>query len=234
MLSKSGIRILFLLLLVAVSFTREASGQYSKDLQFWQKADAEARVTGAYGISLGFESRLTKNASDFSYYFIDLGNYLRIFENLKASFDILYVNKEVHSTEHSERWQYNISTTYRNQAGRFRFYDRLLNEAQYVDYSKTARGKVLQDFYLRDKIIVRYKISGTFYPYVEDEIYYRLDHQSYRNPSGFNRNRIYTGLLIYIDKADRIDLFYLFEHNFNVIPLTDNYVVGVGFSRSLF
>ena len=210
--------------------------QFKNDFQFWQKLEVEAKIARGYGISINTETRFTDNSSDFTYYFVDFGNYIRVFDKLKFSFDILYVDKKVNKADeiHSIRWQYNISAIYRNRFGRILFYDRVLNEAQYVDYQPAKDGEVMQDRYLRNKVTFRYKVTKNFYPYIEDEIYYRLDTQSKKNPSGFNRNRFYVGFLYYIDKVDKIDLFFLQEHNFHVLPLTNNNVLGIGFSRSLF
>ncbi|HVN59151.1 MAG TPA: DUF2490 domain-containing protein [Bacteroidales bacterium] len=211
------------------------NAQYKTDYQAWQKLEVEAKVARAYGISVNIETRFTDNCSDYTYHFIDFGNYIRIFDKLKLSFDILYVDKKVNKADeiHSIRWQYNLSATYRNRFGRFLFYDRVLNEAQYVDYKPAKNGEVMQDRYLRDKATLRYKLTKRFYPYIEDEIYYRFDRQKH-NPPGFNRNRFYAGCLFYVDKLDRFDLFYMREHNFNVTPLTNNNIFGIGFSRSLF
>ena len=235
-MQKKGGKFIVLSVLIVFQINASIYGQYKNDYQFWQKIEFDGKITRCYGISLGGETRLTDNCSAMNYYFVDFGNYIRIFENLKLSFDLLYVDKKVNKPDriHSIRYQYNLYVTYRNKFGRFLFYDRVLNEAQYVDYKPAKNGEVMQDRYLRNKVTLRYKINSRFYPYFEDEIYYRFDRQSTKNPPGFNRNRFYAGCLYYIDKIDRFDFFLMQEHNFNVIPLTNNLVAGIGFSRSLF
>jgi hypothetical protein len=68
--------------------------QKIKDFQFWQKADVELNLTKIYDIGIGVESRLTNNASDLSYYYLDFSNIFRLSKKLRFALDFLYVNKD--------------------------------------------------------------------------------------------------------------------------------------------
>ena len=207
--------------------------QTIKDFQFWQKADVELNLTKIYDIGIGVESRLTNNASDLSYYYLDLSNIFRLSKKFRFALDFLYVNKDV-GDYISQRYQYNAAITYRDKIHRFVFYDRLLNEGQYVDPGKYGNDTKMTDQYLRDKLTVRYKVKKWVYPYLEDEIYYLLVAQSKHRPAGFNRNRFYAGTLFYLNSTNKIDVFYMNEQNFNAKTPVVNNVCGIGFSHSFF
>jgi len=220
--------------LIAILFLPECIySQTVKDFQFWQKADVELNLTKVYDIGIGVETRLTNNASDLNYYYLDFSNIFRLSKKFRFALDFLYVNKDL-GDYISHRYQYNAAITYRDKISRFVFYDRLLNEGQYVDPGKYGNDTKMSDQYLRDKLTVRYKVKKWVYPYLEDEIYYLLVAQSKHRPAGFNRNRFYVGALFYLNSTNKIDLFYMNEQNFNAKTPAVNNVCGIGFSHSFF
>lgn len=207
--------------------------QEIKDAQIWQKADIEFNITPTYSVSAGNEFRFTDNCSQFSYYYYTLGNSFRLFKKFKLSADYLFVGKEKKTEQFSHRNQFNIYLTYREKIHHVILYDRVLCEGQFVDYNTSELGHHLQDRYIRDKLTLRYKINKHYYPYIEDEIYYKLDRNKDEN-EGFNRNRFYTGLLYEMKHQFKLDAFFLYEKNFNVTPLYSSFVYGIGISRSFF
>ena len=207
--------------------------QAINDFQFWQKADVELNLSKIYDIGIGVESRLTNNASDLSYYYLDFSNIFQVTKKIRFALDFLYVNKdEVDYISH--RYQYNAAITYKEKMHHFVFYDRLLNEGQYVDPGKDGNETKMTDQYLRDKLTARYKVKKWVYPYLEDEIYYLLVAQSKHRPAGFNRNRFYAGTQFLLNSTNKIDLFYMNERNFNAKNPTINNVCGIGYSHSFF
>jgi hypothetical protein len=220
------------LLLVILLFPACLFSQTTKDFQFWQKADVELNLTKIYDIGIGVESRLTNNASDLSYYYLDFSNIFQLSKKVRFALDFLYVNKDI-GDYISHRYQYNAAITFKEKIHKFVIYDRLLNEGQYVDPGKGTETN-MSDQYLRDKLTLRYKVKKWVYPYLEDEIYYLLVAQSKHRPSGFNRNRFYAGTQFYLNSTNKIDLFYMNEQNFNAKKPTINNVCGIGYSHSFF
>ncbi len=203
------------------------------DFQFWQLAETEVEMNKYLLGHFTWQSRFTDNAGTFSYYYLDGGITFHLDKNLRFSADYILVEKKRTDETFSTRHQYNLFLTYRKKAGRFIFFDRVLNEGQFQDYYSSLEGKYLKDFYLRNKFTCRYKLEKKILPFLADEVYYRLDggDPSYHT---FTRNRFYAGCIYNINSIDQLELFYLMETNFGAPLPQNNYVVGVSFSHNFF
>ena len=208
--------------------------QTERDAQLWQKGELEFDISRRYSFSLQDEARLTDNMQHLSYYYFDFGNVIKFGKSLRLGLDYVLVEKEKKDGFYSTRNQYNVYLSMRHKYHRYLFYNRILTEGQWVDYNTSENGHELQDKFLRDKVTLRYKLKKYLYPYVEDELYYRLQRNGNKNPEGFDRNRFYVGLLYNLTDNFKLDFFSMYENNFNCVPHAQNFVYGVGFSRTLF
>lgn len=150
---------------------------------------------------------------------------------MKLVFDYILVEYRQPEGYFSTRHQYNISWYCRYKIDRITLVNRILQEAQYKDYFSSDKGKHLQDFYIRDKVTLRYKHNKQITSYIADEVYYRMDYGYFK---GFNRNRLYAGILWSITKTNQLELFYLIENNYNVSRPSNNYIIGIGYNMNLF
>lgn len=225
----------FLLLAVmfvwSVSLAQEPMTNAYKDFQVWQKLEVEYNFTKRWLVQVQEQARFTDNATRFSYYYIDFGGVYKLTKNLRLDVDYIYIQKFHRSGIPSNRHQYNIYLNYRKKFGRFTFFNRLLTEGQFKNYNTSRDGHYLRDFYLRDKVTLRYKINR-FIPYVADELYYKFDGPMYNR--GFNRNRVFAGILFKVSATWLFEVFYMYENNMLLKVPVQNYVFGFGIQRSFF
>jgi hypothetical protein len=212
----------------------KVSGQsktYS-DFQFWQRFQIQHSLSPSFSAAITAETRFTENVSQFNYYYLDASLIYKYSSAHRLTLDYVFVQKQ-NDVHFSSRNQYNISYQYRVKFHKYYLFARTLQEAQLKDYFTSNIGKHWRDFFLREKITLRYKLTKRWYPYIADEIYYRFDNV-YHEFKGISRNRLYVGIDRRYKKSDYVfGTFFMLENNFNQVPFNNNYVVGMEISREL-
>lgn len=183
-------------------------------------------------IHLQQQTRLIENATVYGYSYFDLGGLYRITRNLRFTFNYIYVDKKRLDPSFSYRHQFEGYFTYRKKFGNFVFFDRLLSDMQFKDYNADPQGNHLRDFYVRNKVTLRYKLPHKFTPYIAQETYYKFDGLYYEK--GFNRIRLFGGLLYNLTDLWLAEVFYMMEFNHDAKIPTNNYVLSVGVVRTFF
>ncbi len=222
-----------LLSAIFLLFVKEILAQdVFRDFQVWQNFEIEYNLDKRWLGNLQVQTRLSENSTRFAYYYIDLGGMYKVTKNFRVNLDYIFVQKKRLEGTYSSRHQYNFYLNFRKKVRRFTFYDRILTEGQLVDFQKSYDGDHFQDFYLRNKASMRYMLTKRISPYISDEIYYKFDGKIYER--GFDRNRVAVGFLYKLTQFWLLEGFYMFETNFNVKVPYQNFVVGVGLSRSFY
>jgi len=121
-------------------------------------------------IHLQHQTRFIDNASEYGYSYFDAGGLFRITKNLRYTFNYIFADKRRIDQSFSYRHQLEGYFTYRKRFGKFVFFDRLLNDMQFKDYYSDAQGKRLRDFYIRNKVTLRYKLPYGITPYIEKKL----------------------------------------------------------------
>ncbi|HET7818674.1 MAG TPA: DUF2490 domain-containing protein [Bacteroidia bacterium] len=229
---KSRIEKTFLIFFFLIFFDTLYAQKPIQDFQLWQNCEIEYNFNLRWSGHLQEQVRLTENDSRFSYSYYDIGTSYRVAKNIRLSLDYILVEKQKLDFTFSTRNQYNIYLNFRKRVDRITFFDRVLTEGQFTDFSTSKSGKQLGDVYMRNKISARYKLISKLSAYVSDEVYFKLDGVIHER--GFNRNRLSSGLLYKLSDYWLLETFYLFEDNFSSPMPTQNFVVGVGISKSFF
>ncbi|MCW3077265.1 MAG: hypothetical protein JWO32_1874 [Bacteroidetes bacterium] len=222
-----------ILLLIAFLINCNYFSQESqKDFQVWTNLESEAGINKRWMVHVQQQTRFIENASTYAYSYFDLGGLYRFSRNLRFTFNYIYVDKKRVDISYSYRHQFEGYFTYRKKIGKFVFFDRLLGDMQFKDYNADAQGNRLRDFYVRNKFTVRYKLPFKFTPYLAEETYYKFDGMYYEK--GFNRIRIFGGLLYNLTDLWLAEVFYMMEFNHDAKTPTNNYVLSFGIVRTFF
>ncbi|MGZ3898918.1 MAG: DUF2490 domain-containing protein [Bacteroidia bacterium] len=203
-----------------------------EDFQVWTNLEIESPVNKRIMIHLQQQTRFINNATQYAYSYFDAGGLYRITRNLRFTFNYIYVDKKRMDPSYSYRHQFEGYFTYRKKIGKFVFFDRLLSDMQFKDYNADPQGNHLRDFYVRNKFTIRYKLPNGFTPYVAQETYYKFDGMYYEK--GFNRIRLFGGLLYNITDLWLAEIFYMTEFNHDAKIPTNNYVISAGIVRTFF
>ncbi len=183
-------------------------------------------------IHLQQQTRFVENASTYAYSYFDAGGLYRITRNLRFTFNYIFADKKRVDPSYSYRHQFEGYFTYRKKIGKFVFFDRLLSDMQIKDYNADAQGNRLRDFYIRNKFTIRYKLPYKLTPYLAQETYYKFDGMYYEK--GFNRIRLFGGLLYNITDLWLAEIFYMAEFNHDAKIPTNNFILSVGLVRTFF
>ncbi len=203
-----------------------------RDFQVWENFEIEYNINNKWLGKIQQQARISENSTQFAYYYFDLGIMYKITKNIRVNADYIFVQKQRLDQSFSTRHQYNFYFNFRKKIKRYTFFSRILTEGQFVDYNSSEYGRQLSDIYIRNKSSARYMLTKRITPYVSDEVYYKFDGKYYER--NFNRNRLSLGVLYKLTRHWLFELFYIFEHNFNIKRPSQNFILGVGFSRSFY
>ena len=206
-----------------------------KDFQIWTNIEGEAPLNKRFMLHLQTQSRFVNNASNYGYSYFDVGALCKITKNLRFTFNYIFADKKRLDPSFSYRHQFEGYFTYRKKIGKFVFFDRLLTDMQFKDYNADAQGNRLRDFYVRNKFTVRYKLPHKLTPYIAAEAYYKFDGMYYeKGYNGFNRFRVFYGLLYNLSENWLAEISFTTEYNHDAKIPTNNYMLSFGVVRTFF
>ena len=181
------------------------------------------------------QTRFDHNATQYGYSYFDGGALYRFGKNLRFNVNYIFVNKRRADPSYSYRHQLEWYFTYRKKVGNFVFFDRFLGDMQIKDYNSDQVGQRVRDYYLRNKITARYKLPHKFTPYIAEETYFKFDGMYYeRGFHGFNRIRLFYGLLYNVSDNWMAEVSYTMEFNHDAPIPTNNYFISIGLVRTFF
>ncbi len=226
------VQLLFLLFLNSLHvFAQEPE----KDFQIWGNFEVESPLNKRWMLHLQHQTRFINNATQYGYSYFDVGALYRIGKNLRFTFNYIYADKKRTDISYSYRHQFEGYFTYRKKFGKFTFFDRLLSDMQFKDYNADAQGNRLRDFYVRNKVTLRYKLPYKLTPYVAAEVYYKFDGIYYeRGYYGINRVRLFYGLLYNVSEHWLAEVSLTTEFNHDAPIPTNNYMLSFGLVRTFF
>ena len=229
---------LFLCLVLSLFFigVKKTSAQKAeKDFQLWSNLEVEAPINKRWMIHIQHQSRFVNNATQYGYSYFDAGGLYRISKNLRFTFNYIFADKKRTDPSFSYRHQFEGYFTYRKKVGNFVFFDRLLSDMQFKDYNDDPQGNHLRDFYIRNKVTMRYKLPHKITPYIAAEAYYKLDGIYYeRGYHGFNRIRLFYGILYNISEHWLAEVSLTNEFNHDAIIPTNNTFLSFGLVKTFF
>jgi len=227
------VRVIYIFLVTVFFSTGLCQAQAPfRDFQVWQNFEVEYVINKRWLGHMQEQARLNENSTQFYYYYLDFGLMYKLTKNIRINVDYVFIQKKKQEDLYSNRHQYNFHLNVRKKYGRITLLDRMLTEGQYADLLTSTYGKELTDIYLRNKLSVRYKFNSRLSPYISDEVYFKFDGDP--NYRGCNRNRTSVGFVYKLTDNWLFETSYMFEHNFNTKAPSQNFVLGVGITRSFF
>lgn len=220
----------------SICFMQNGAAQKAvKDFQVWGNFELESPLNKRWMIHVQHQSRFVNNASEYGYSYFDAGALVRISKNVRFTFNYIFANKKRTDPSFSYRHQFEGYFTYRKKVGKFVFFDRFLSDMQFKDFNADAQGNRLRDFYLRNKVTLRYKLPYKFTPYIAQETYYKFDGMPYeRGFYGINRIRLFGGLLYNVSEHWLAEISYTMEFNHDAKIPTNNYMLSFGLVKTFF
>jgi hypothetical protein len=233
--------IFFWMLTVNILFFNICSGSSRvNDAALWENICLTKDIAPRWNFRFNHEGRINENMTRFYYAYGDFGISYKWNKHIHIAFDYVFIKKRLLSDFWSTRHQIYAALTLKQKIGPFVFYDRVMPQIQYSDIYSSKKGMV-PDYYLRNKVTVKYNNFSRYTYYVAAELYYKL-YGYYKSSelrvSQFNRVRYFAGAFYELNKANAIELYFLYQRHFN-INFSDSYnpsyyVLGIGYTHSFY
>ena len=191
-----------LVAMIAISMSINAYAYENGDFQIWHTEGQDVKIYKDVKATMEEEFRFGENASELYYQHYDWGFLFGFDKMLDISFNYRQVyNKYKYKFREENRTHANA--TLKLDLWKFKFADRNRLEYRHFRYKNDFmryRNKFTLKFPFDFK---KLKIS----PYAADEIFISS------NATGFNENRLYSGIEIGLTKYVKFDTYYLFKSN---------------------
>lgn len=222
-----------ILFFILFSFTLSdfCFSQYD-DAQFWENIYLEKNITQKWIIHVNEEGRMTENFSRPSYIYTDWGITYKVNKHLHFTAAYVPILKRQTNDFMSLRHQFYVDFTLKKKIHHFVFYDRQMFQNQYNDILR-SEGWNIPNYYLRNKVTVKYNTKGSFIPYVAEEIYFQWNNNQ-SNGKETDRMRFYAGCFYEMNAINEFELYYLVEPHYHISPAFTNWIVGLGYARKLY
>jgi len=201
---------------------------HAQDAGFWLSVNAEKKITQALSVSLSEEFRLNENMNEFGTFFTDAGLTYKINKYLRISANYRFICKRRLDDSYSNRHRYYFDLTVRKKFKPVTLSLRTRFQSQYADIFSSEDGKI-PAYYLRDKLTIKYDAGKHIQPYFYAEIYTPLKHPY---DVFIDKTRYCAGFEYEINRMNTIDVFYLFQKEYNVKAPETDYVIGLGYYLS--
>ncbi|MBI3510796.1 MAG: DUF2490 domain-containing protein [Bacteroidetes bacterium] len=227
--------------LLCLFFTSRALAQadekpFANDAQLWENINAEHKLQRNFTARFSHEGRITNNMTRLTYYFEDFGVEYKIPKtHFSFLLDYVYIRKlqQKSMTElWSNRHQYYFAVNYSFKVGPIHVHDRQMLMGQVKDLYTSTNGGV-PDWYLRNKVTLRYDLNFYWSAYLAEEYYWHMNTPQPDATPHFNRMRYFAGIYYHLDKRNEFELYYLVEQHTNVNNANHNYVLGLGYGFTL-
>jgi hypothetical protein len=223
-----------ILILILIQTNCFAKYHQVEDAQLWENISVSVKLTRLTTFHFNHEGRIANNISLFHYAYGDFGITRMLNKHFKVEGDYVLVWKQ---TEDHVSWRHQFYTAliFKQKLTPFELELRGMYQQQYQDIYSSDLGRYPSD-YLRGKFTLSYKFNTypfyRFEPYFATETYYHLDNND-KYGSQFDRMRYFVGCFYSFNKKNTLELYYLFEKNFNTNDAAMNYVIGIGYELNL-
>jgi hypothetical protein len=231
--------IIFPVLVFLFFFCEKLPAQKSvnNDAQFWENINAEKSLSRNFTARFSHEGRFTSNDSRLTYFYGDFGAEYQIPKtHFGIMLDYVFIRKLSQKLQMPEYWstrhQFYTAITWKHKFGKAELHDRQMILAQVKDVRSSADGKI-PDWYLRNKITVKYNFNYYWSAYAAEELYWHMITPSPDALPHTNRMRYFIGGFYKPNRRNEFELYYLVEQHMHINNPNHNFVIGAGYTLSL-
>jgi hypothetical protein len=214
-----------------ILFCGKAAQAQVNDAQLWENINIEKSFSPKVSARVNQEARFVNNISNLGFNYFDFGVNYKFSKHIHATVAYVWVEKQRNDESWSPRHQAYLDLTFRKKFGGFLFTDRQMVQWQVKDYFVSADGR-FPEYYLRNKVTIKWDKTFRFQPYVAEELYFHSNMFGTPVPYRFNRIRYFAGLFYHPDQANEFEMYYMHERHFNEANPSLNWVIGLGYAHS--
>lgn len=205
------------------------------DASLWTNIYLEKRIIKGIDAHINQAVRFNNNMTRFDLVYWDMGLGYRLAKWVTLNTDYVFTSKEDIGRNRrndytSVRHQGYVSLNFHTDLSpAFRVSFRTMAQGQIKDAS-TDGEDTAPTYVYRNKIAVKYKLTRRIIPYTSFEINYRF--MNPKRDNDFNRTRNFLGVFYKISQRSDLELYTMYERNFNIKSPYDRFILGVGFAHN--
>jgi hypothetical protein len=205
------------------------------DAGLWENIYLDKKIAPKWMLHLNEQGRVDQNITRFHYVYGDFGITYKWNKHIHIMCDYVLIEKRRLNDLWSTLHQAYVALVLKQKIASFTISNRIMAQVQYSDIYSSKFG-MIPDYKLRNKTMLKYNNNSRYTYYIALEIYYKINNTYYKSdyPQGnrLDRIRYFVGAFYELNKRSSIELYYLYENNFNSNNPPKNFVIGIGYSHS--
>lgn len=222
-----------LLLLICILIKENVYAQNLKDAGIWTTISVEKDITNKISIGIDEEMRLRDNFSRLNLFYTNFNFNYKPIKNFKIGIAYRSIEKWQYKWQQfSFRHRLMLDLTYKYKSVNWEVAYRSRVQSELQDIYSDDKGKIPEWFW-RHKFDFKYKIKNLD-PYAGLELRYQIADPRMPESNGiWHRLRYYAGVDYDINDFNTVGVYYLIQHEFNVIKPEYIYIVGLQYKIQL-
>lgn len=209
--------------------------QQSKDAGLWATFTIQHPLSKKINIVVDQEFRLKENYQRINLFYTNIGVDYKFNKSIKLSPTYRAIQKKRLDGSYSYRHRLMLDANLKKKLNKITISERIRYQIEVQDFYTSKKGKLAEQF-LRFKTDLKYSLTDRITPYISCELRYQIrsprgDGPDYNN--GFHRVRNVLGFEYQINKKNSVNLYYLFQSEFNISTPEGIYILGIAYSLTI-
>lgn len=228
----------FFLIILSIYFLSVFSpiyGQLRQDAGMWATLSIQHAINKKINLVIDEEFRLKENYQRINLFYTNIGIDYKVNKFLKISPTYRTIQKKKLDGNYSYRHRLMLDVTVKKKLKKITLSERVRYQIEVQDFYTSKKGKFPEQ-YLRLKTDIKYDIGKKITPYFSCEFRYQIRNPRGDGPvydNGFHRVRNVLGAEYEINKKNSINLYYLYQTEFNISTPESIYILGIGYSLTI-
>lgn len=228
-------RIFLIILFVYCSGLSPLLSQVRQDAGMWATLSLQHALNKKINLVIDEEFRIKENYQRINLFYTNVGVDYKVNKFLKISPTYRAIQKKRLDGNYSYRHRLMLDVTVKKKIKKITLSERVRYQIEVQDFYTSKKGKFPEQ-YLRLKTDVKYDIGKKITPYYSIEFRYQIRNPRGDGPvydNGFHRVRNVLGAEYEINKKNSINLYYLFQTEFDISTPESIYILGIGYSLTI-
>ena len=209
--------------------------QQSNDAGMWNTLSIQHSLTKKVNLVIDQEFRLRENYQRINLFYTNIGIDYKYNKFLKISPTYRTIQKKRLDGTYSFRHRLMLDVTVKKKFEKITLSERIRYQAEVQDYYTSRKRKLVEQF-LRFKTDIKYAATEKITPYYSCEFRYQIHAPRGDGPlydKGFHRVRNVLGAEYEINKKNSVNLYYLYQTEFNISTPETIFILGIGYTLSI-
>ncbi len=209
--------------------------QVRQDAGMWATLSIQHALNKKINLVIDEEFRIKENYQRINLFYTNVGIDYKVNKFLKISPTYRTIQKKRLDGNYSYRHRLMLDVTVKKKIKKITLSERVRYQIEVQDFYTSKKGKFPEQ-YLRLKTDVKYDIDKKITPYYSIEFRYQTRNPRGDGPvydNGFHRVRNVLGAEYEINKKNSINLYYLFQTEFDISTPESIYILGIGYSLTI-